>query len=142
LAPNDNDDVSPEDTGGETSSLTKRKGRRAFRKVTRELSDADLANPAVQRLLLDELDRLESVAEDAIEIRKNYHEADKQVAVLQVKQQINLSFEIISSGCLAVGSATLGYARYLWDSPPSGYFALLFGGALIAIGIAAKVVKR
>lgn len=47
----------PEDTG-DGSGLPA--GKQAFQNITRELSDKDLTNPAVGKLLLDERDRLES----------------------------------------------------------------------------------
>jgi len=49
----DDDELAPEDTG-QGPGIPKSKGRRAFRNLTRELDDADLENPAVQRLLIDD----------------------------------------------------------------------------------------
>lgn len=142
MAAEETKDLAPEETGGKDLALSRQKGRRAFRKVTRELTDADLANPAVQRLLLDDLDRLETERDDLSQSRDKFHEADKRVGILEAKAQVNIAFEIISSGCLAAGSATVGYARTLWDTPPNGVFALGLGCVLVIVGIVAKVVKR
>lgn len=135
-------ELAPEDTGTEPIELSKRKGRQAFRKVTRELSDEDLANPAVQRLLLDELDRLEVANEDLSSVRDQFHRADKRAAVLEEKLKVNVGFEILSGGCLAIGAAAMGLSRALWSTQPTGLIVLLLGAVLIAVGIFAKVVKR
>ena len=51
-------ELAPEDTG-EGTPLSHSKGRRAFSKLRRELTDEELSSPAVQRLLLDDIERLE-----------------------------------------------------------------------------------
>ena len=57
--PDENDqDLVPEDND-EGPDIRKRKERKSFKNIKRELSDEDLAIPAVQRLVLDEIDRLE-----------------------------------------------------------------------------------
>jgi hypothetical protein len=60
----DPNDLAPEDTGETSAPSSPKKGRQAFKTVTRELSEEDLANPAVQKLLLDDLDRLETENEE------------------------------------------------------------------------------
>ena len=141
MTEHDAHDVAPEDTG-EGSGLSQRKGRQAFRKITRELSDKDLANPAVQRLLLDELDRLEIENDQSRSYQRQFHETDKRVAVLEEKSKMTLGSDIVSLACLAIGAAALGYTPVLWDSQPSGWIALVFGFVLVGSGIAAKVVTR
>jgi alpha-galactosidase len=131
----------PEDTG-EGSGLPRTKGRQALRKLTREISDDDLTNPAVYRLLLDDVDRLETENVELKQIRGDFYGADKRVAVLEEKQKSHTAFEIISGGCLTVGAAILGYAPVLWASQPSGVMAILLGSILITAGILAKAVKR
>ena len=103
----------PEDTG-DGSGLPASKGKRTFQNITRELSDKDLTNPAVGKLLLNELDRLE-IENDELKkrlenendklskYREKFHESDKKVAVLQKKNKTHLAAEIISGGCFAIG---------------------------------------
>ena len=50
-------DVSPH--VDEPASTGQRKARKAYSKVRRELSEEELQNPSVQRVLVNELDRLE-----------------------------------------------------------------------------------
>ena len=131
----------PEDTG-DGADLSQKKGKRAFQNVSRTLSDADLANPAVQKMLLDANELLELENSELRKYREKFHEADKRVAVLEEKSKTDTAAEIVSVVCFAVGAAMFGYAPSLWDSQPSGWFALAFGLALIIGGIAAKRAKR
>ena len=131
----------PEDTGDE-SGLPASKGKRAFQNITRELSDDDLTKPAVGKLLLNELDRLESENAELRNYREQFQEADKKVAVLQEKNKTHLATEIISAVCFTIGAVLIGYAPVLWKSQPSGWIALALGSILIIGGIVAKVVKR
>ena len=131
----------PEDTG-DGSGLPASKGKRAFQNITPELSDDDLTKPAVGKLLLNELDRLESENAELRNYREQFQEADKKVAVLQEKNKTHLATEIISAVCFTIGAVLIGYAPVLWKSQPSGWIALALGSILIIGGIVAKVVKR
>lgn len=127
---------------GDGSARPLLKGRRAFQNITRELSDDDLTNPAVGKLLLNEIDRLESENAEFGDYQEQFHEADKKVAVLQEKSKIHLATEILSGVCFTIGAAMIGYAPVLWKSQPSGWMVLVFGSVLIFGGIFAKVVRR
>jgi hypothetical protein len=116
-------------------------GHRSFAKARRELTEDELAAPAVQKLLLDEVDRLEFENEELSQYKDKFHAADKAVAVLGEKQKRNVSHEIISGSCLAVGSAALVFAPSLWSAQPAGYFCIAFGVVLLVGGIWAKVVR-
>ena len=52
----------------------------AFRDIRRELEQADLSNPGVQKLLLDWLDRSMAECEDLASYKERFHDADKQSA--------------------------------------------------------------
>ena len=53
-----------------------RKGRQALSNVPRELSEEEISSPAVQRMLLDELDRLETEAGELGEFKDRFYSAD------------------------------------------------------------------
>ena len=131
----------PKDTR-EGSDLPQRKGQSAFQNIDRELSEDDLINPAVAKLLLGEKDRLEIENAELRNYQEKFYETDKMVAVLKEKSQTNLATEIISVVLFTVGAAMLGYAPALWESQPSGWIALVLGAVLIIGGIFAKAVKR
>lgn len=124
------------------SEPTKSKvGRKALASIGRELSDKELLSPAVQKFLLDEVDRLEEDNTELAGYRSRFHDADKKVAVLQQKQTTSIAHEIISLSCITVGGAALGYAPSIWSSQPTGFIALAFGVVLVFGGIVAKAVK-
>ena len=126
------------------------KGPRAFRNISRELTEDDLANPspAIQKLLLNEIDRLEIVNEEHKHYMERFHEADKEVAVLKqkadkevavLKQQSRtaLALDIVFGGCLTVGGSVIGLSR------EGQQFELIVGGGgvvMLLIGIVAKAV--
>ena len=117
-------------------------GRKAFSGAHRELNDTELSSPAVQKLLLDEIDRLERENNELMEYRSRFHDADKRAAVLEQKNTIRTSQEVLSLACITVGGAALGYAPSLWVfHQPSTYMFFAFGLVLVLGGIAAKVVK-
>ena len=134
-------DFAPEDTH-DGVELSKSKGRQAFRKITRELSDDDLSNSAVQRLLLDELERLETENKENQRFREKFSDADKAVAILQEKAKGLLAIEIIYGVCLTVGAMAVSYSQLLWGDSLHGPVVLAFGVILIVGGILAKVAVR
>ena len=134
-------DIEPEDTG-EDVQVTRSKGRRAFRNVRRELSDEELSSPAIQRILIDDIERLEKESIKLGEFHDKFYEADKKAAVLEEKLKEKTAQEIVFGVCLTVGAASLGYAPSVWQSQPTGWISIIFGSLLIIGGVAAKVVKR
>ena len=126
---------------GDGSARPLLKGRRAFQNITRELSDDDLTNPAVGKLLLNELDRLEIENDELKDYQDRFYETDKKVAVLQKKNKTNLATQIISGGCFTIGGALLGHGM----SEPSDWGIMVCGALVLIIAIAAifaKAVKR
>jgi hypothetical protein len=99
-------------------------------------------SPAVQRLLLDEIDRLEREAFELSGYRDRFYEMDKCKAVLEQRVNQSIASEIIFGVCLCVGAAALGYAPAVWNNQPSGYISIAFGLILIIGGIVSRLVKR
>lgn len=79
-------DVEPEDSG-KGIPIKRLKGRRAFTNVRRELSDEELSSPAVQRMLIDDIERLEKENFDLLEYQEKFHEADKKSCYLGGKTE-------------------------------------------------------
>lgn len=131
-------DVEPQETGeGTPQHATKgTSGRKSFAKLRRELSDEELSSPAVQRMLLDEIERLDAEREELVSFRKKFHDSDKRAAILEEKFKTKISIEIIHLACMTVGAAAIGYAP-----SQKGLTAWIFGGILIVAGIVARVVK-
>lgn len=138
----DQEPLEPE--GGEIQDVISKKrtsGRKSFSRLRRELTDEELAAPAVQRMLLDEIERLDSELTDQRQYRDQFHEVDKVHAALQEKFKTKISIEILHVACIAIGGAALGYATSNWGSQPVGWISLVFGGVLLVAGIIAKAVK-
>lgn len=120
------------DEGGEAHG--NRKGRQALSNVRRELSEEEISSPAVQRMLLDELDRLETEAGELREFKDRFYAADKEAAVLRER----LRGSVARDAGLGVGAAMLGFAPSLWSSQPAGWIVVALGVALVAFALLAK----
>ncbi|WP_429124130.1 hypothetical protein [Aeromonas allosaccharophila] len=117
-------------------------GRKSFSKLRRELSDDELSSPAVQRMLIDEIERLDADRVELISFRGKFHDSDKKVAVLDEKFKAKISIEIIHIGCITVGAAMLGYAPTIWATQQStAIMGIVFGLVLIIAALVAKAVK-
>lgn len=141
--PIDQMDVEPEEPSGVKPSETvkPKSGRRSFSKLPRELSEKELASPAVQKMLVDEIERLETECDDFSSYLSKFHEADKRAAVLEEKFKGKISADILQTGCLTVGAAALGYAPSITTGQPSAWMVAIFGVVLVIAGLAAKAVK-
>lgn len=115
--------------------------RKALSSLKRDLSDEELASPAVQKLLLDEIERLEEENTELSGFRARFHDCDKRAAVLDQKSKVNTAQEIISLSCITIGGAALGYAPSVWNVQPTGSMALIFGLVLVLFGVFAKAIK-
>ena len=118
------------------------KGRQSLSRIRRELSDEELSSPAIQRMLVDEIERLERDNAGLCDFRDQFHSMDKRAALLEERSKKSLSGEIIFGVCLTIGAAAIGYAPAAWSSHPSGWLSLIFGGFLVAGGIASRMVQR
>jgi hypothetical protein len=125
--------------GGQTIAVPKR--RPALSKAKRELTDSELKSPAVNKLLMDDLDRLEQERSELADYRERFHETDKQLGITREKLKKTIAAEVVATGCLVVGGAALGYVPTVWTQQPTGYISLAFGVMLLIAGIVAKVVK-
>lgn len=130
------------EAGSTPVKVPDRKVHRAYSKVRRELSEDELATPGAQRLLLDELDRLQRQVDELSAYRGQFHEADKRAAVLKQKLEVAVAGEIISGICLTVGAALVGIAPALWDKKPYGVIVVAAGIVLLVGGVLAKVIRK
>ncbi|HDV5085829.1 TPA: hypothetical protein RI355_002545 [Escherichia coli] len=117
-------------------------GRKSFSNLRRELTDEELSSAAVQRMLLDEIERLDGECNDLRVIRDKFHTSDKLVGVLEEKFKTKIALEIMHVTCFLISGSAFGYATSNWSTQPTAaVLALAFGSALTVGGIAAKVVK-
>lgn len=111
-----------------------------YSKLRRELSNEDLTNPAVQKLLISEIDKLEIRVSELITIEKNCHQIDKEKAILEEKLKSHTAIEVLYSFCLSIGSALLGLAS-LFEIEKHGWIFIVAGCVLIIGGILSKFIK-
>jgi len=118
------------------------KGRQAFARVRRELSDDELATPAVPRFLMDDVERLERENTELREYRNRYHAKQERVILLEERARKSLSGEIVFGGLSTVAGAAIGYAPSIWIDQPTATLVLIFGFVVLVVGISARVVQK
>ncbi len=143
MATDETQDIDSDLVGNEEAPTTtkKKRLRRSLSAARRELSDEELGSSAVQKLLIDEVERLEDENQDLDYYREQFHEADKKASIFEERHRRVLSQEIISNGCLVVGAAALGYVPSLSKDVTTAAIVAVFGGILVVAGIWAKVVR-
>ena len=99
------------------------KSRRAFSCVRRELTEEEIAHPAVRRLILDEIDQLEQQVTELTGFRDRYYETDRCRAVLDEKLRQKKSGEVLQDAAFGVGVFFIGLAPSAWTIQPYGYLA-------------------
>lgn len=137
-------DVEPSDSSAATVTIAPKgnSGRRSFSNLRRELTDEELTSAAVQRMLLDELERLDRECGDLSSVREKFHTCDKRVGVLEERFKAKVSLEIMHVTCFLISGSALGYGTSNWGAQPTvSLLALIFGGVLAIAGVVAKVIK-
>jgi|HubBroStandDraft_1064217.scaffolds.fasta_scaffold79981_3 hypothetical protein len=116
----------------------------ALRDLRRELTEDDLKNPGVVKLILDRLDAALTRCAGLETYRERFHEADKEVAVLSERTRSRTALDIAWGGGVAVGAMCVGLAPGLWSGMPTwaGPVVLAVGIALIALGVTVRAALR
>jgi hypothetical protein len=105
----------------------------AYSKISRELSDTDLSNPSISRLLIAQIDSLEQDKSSLKVYETEYHKKDKELAKYIIKSNKNIAFEILSQFSLTLGGGLLSVSTLDFSNPViiNNYIFLIFGGLLI-----------
>jgi hypothetical protein len=122
-----------------------------YSNIQRSITEEDLKSPAVQRILLSEVDKLESKANNLetslkesnllnISIRESFHSVDKEKSILEEKLKTNKAQEVLYSFCLTSGSIIIGLSKIVWEQGLGGIF-LAIGLFLIIGGLITKIIK-
>lgn len=142
MADNENEVIQEPEADEGVATQPVLKGRQSFRQVRRELTEEELSSPAAQRLILDELDRLENENAELKGVSRKFHEVDKKASILDEKLKRHTALDILSSAALAAGSLALGYAPKVWaGGSATGPIFLVIGIVMIAGGIWSKAVR-
>lgn len=119
------------------------KGRRSFASVRRDLDNEELKSPGVQKMLLDDVERLEREVSELKGFRDQFYDEAKKCAVLSEKRKLYIGIEVVHAACLSIGSVAISYAIAFWSTEKSGSGLALGGGVvLIAAALLAKWLQR
>lgn len=136
-------EIQPDELGAEPVSTGAPKTRRALSRLKRELSEEELGTTGVQKMLVAEVERLDEENGALVEFRDKYYDLKADLAVAKQKENQGQAAEVISSACIALGGAALGYVPAVWGNQRlSAVLAIVIGLVLIVAAIVAKVVRR
>jgi hypothetical protein len=133
----ENPDLEPEGKENGQPSIVP-KGRQSLSKVRRELSEEELSSPAVQRLLVEEIENLEKDNVDLKTYKEKYYLIDKKCAVLEEKIKAVTANVDIFAVLLALGAAAVGLLPSVWNQGFMKYIVIIFAIALFGIAIATR----
>ena len=121
-------------------------GRQAFRDIRRQLTDAELANPGVQKIILDDFERAELRCVEMEAYVDRFHAADKRAGVLEEKLRTERALEVFFGLGTGFGGAIVGLAPFLFelfdDNKIPGIVALVLGAGMIAGASIGRAIKR
>ncbi|MGH8219045.1 MAG: hypothetical protein ACREUT_10850 [Steroidobacteraceae bacterium] len=114
------------------------KGRQSFAGVRRNLSEDELKSPGVQKMLLDDIERLEKEVSELRNFRNRFYAEETKCAVLRERRTRSTAIEVVHITCLAIGSVLITYAFSFWTVQPLGWISVISGFVLLSGSIAAK----
>lgn len=147
-----NEETLPKDVGTSSpNQMTPTIPISPYSNIQRSITEEDLKSPAVQRILLSEVDKLENknlVLENLLnnnvkslsDLNDKFHAVDKEKSILDEKLKTNKAQEVLYSFCLTSGSIIIGLAKTVWENGLGGIF-LGIGFFLIIGGLITKVIK-
>ena len=147
-----NEEILPKDEGGSSPNILGQTiPLSPYTNIQRSITDDDLQSKAVQRILLSEVDKLESrnqMLDDKLNLKideigilyDKFHSIDKEKSILDEKLKTNKSQEVLYSFCLTSGSIIIGLAKTVWENGLGPIF-LGIGFFLILGGLITKIVK-
>ncbi len=91
-------------------------------------------------MLLDRIFDMRQQLRGEAEFRAQFHEADKERAVLKEKLKTRIASEIMFGFALTVGSLLIGFAPSLWSTWPYGAIMLWSGIGLLLTGLVTHAI--
>ena len=139
----DEDSVEPELGAPEAAhSDPTPKGRRSLSRMRREMTDDELSSSGVQKVMMDDLDRLEADKAELQRYVDRFHAADKENAVLKEKGKVRVASDISFGVLMTLGAAAIGYSPTLQAIPGASQTLVWTGVALLVGGILSKLVLK
>lgn len=113
------------------------KGRKAYRNLKRGLSKKELASSGVQKMMLEDIERLMVENQNLQEFQSKYYQAETKRQVLEQKLTIHWSHEAIYTLCVIAGGALFTHGLNL-SAGNTKYVFLGFGVLLVISGILSR----
>lgn len=141
MAANDDDTEEPHGNDGEEEAPKSKGRRQSFGHVRRELNEDELSSPGVQKMMLDELDRMDGSERELRKISKELSEAKSSLAVAEEKLKTHHAFDILSTGAVAAGTLIFGVAFSPTIDKEIFWITITISVILVGVGIIAKVIR-
>jgi len=133
----------PDDSGALPVQGATAKTRAALSRLKRELNEEELSTPGVQKMLIAEVERLDSENGELACFRDKFYTAERAGAVLTQKLNEKRAAEIISTACTVLAGAAFGYVPAVWSQETAtAAVAIVVGVVLLGAGIAARVIRQ
>jgi hypothetical protein len=130
------DEAPPIPSSG-TAVPTTRKAK-SYATLRRNLSEKELMNIGSVNLMIDDIERMEVELSELRELRPQFHDKDKQHAILVEKLAAYKLSELSYNISISLGALLVGSAKALWAVDYFGVVALTGGLALWLAGTAMK----
>jgi septal ring factor EnvC (AmiA/AmiB activator) len=136
-----------------TVDVAHTKTRVSLSKIPPQLSEKEFASRGAQKLLREEIDRLddevskleeklEAQASKLKESENRYHVADKKVAELETEAKASKEAHTLRELCLIMGAVQIGLATAAWLAWPGQAFLIGIGLLIIAVGMLTRRSTR
>ncbi len=130
-------DEAPPIPNSESAVSATRKAK-SYATLKRKLSEKELMNIGSVNLMIDEIERMEFELSELRQLRPQYHDKDKQHAILFEKLAAYKLSELSYNISISLGGLLVGSAKVLWDVDYFGIAALIGGFSLWVAGTAMK----
>jgi len=104
-----------------------------YSKIERILSEDDLKNPAIIKLILDDNELLKDQIDSLKYYVDNYHEVDKELSIYKERNNKNISHEILHDVCITIGGLLAGFIAIDFTKPITTKNIFFLGIGLVLI---------
>lgn len=122
------------------------KTKKAFSKISRELSEDELKASGTQRLLLSEIDQYEECKNQLEKYRDLYYKRVADCKVYEEKLKSNAILEVTSGTLLAIGPALMTLSPSIVDENGNWYYIstilLVLGIIMLLGGVVTKFLRH
>jgi len=132
------------DVGAKKSEPTQQFKDRVFSKLEKEISEEDIRNPGVIRLIIADNEKLSDRIKALEVIEKSYYQEQKTLGKYEEKENRKISYEILYDSTIALGGILAGLSTYDFSKPLSinNIILLIIAGLFIGGSQISKWVQK